>query len=74
MPISWEIAFVPRVLKIQRFWLKRKGLILADFQNMSLAGLNNKKYLSVLTAKWSYLTQNLLKVLLKQKLAKTNAY
>ena len=42
MPISWEIAFLPRVLKIQRFWPKRKGPILADFHNWTLAALKNK--------------------------------
>ena len=49
MPISWEIAFLPRVLKIHRFWPKRKGPILADFHNWTLADLKNKKYLSNLS-------------------------
>ena len=49
MPISWEIAFFPRVFKNQRFWPKRKGPILADFHNWTLAALKNKKYLSNLT-------------------------
>ena len=49
MPIIWEIAFLPRVLKIQQFWPKRKGPVLADSHNWTLAALKNKKYLSDLT-------------------------
>ena len=38
-PISWEIAIFPRLLKIEPFWPKCKGPILADFHRWNLEAL-----------------------------------
>ena len=42
-PISWEIAFFPRLLKIESFGPKCKGPILADFHSLTSETLKNRK-------------------------------